>query len=241
MSDPTFELAESEAVEPADFADAFDDWIGGATLSKRAVTVYGKPGLAAEFEALQAELETLPDEGESSLSEGGGRRAEIDARLTDLHDEWLASKSVWIVEDVSSVIAEIREATGEKPEEPEPLDEPFLRPNSSEQQKRIHNVQMQAYLKAKPEHDAKVHAYEKAMEVWHADYALNLVARATVEIRFSDGRKSGGVTVDQLRQMRERLGELQLLRLNEAAQRAMMEEPVIEAPFSPSTSEPDPT
>lgn len=88
---PDFEQVED--VNPADFDDAFDARIGGASLTKRSVIVYAKPGLAAEADALQRELATLSDvEIEESMA-GDPRQAEITERLGEIYDEWMASKS----------------------------------------------------------------------------------------------------------------------------------------------------
>src|SRR5690554_2188570 len=62
-------ITPSESV-PADFADVFDEWIGGATIAKRSVPIYGKPGLYAEFQDLERRLELL-----ESLGEDGGEFA----------------------------------------------------------------------------------------------------------------------------------------------------------------------
>jgi len=38
-----------------DFSDAFDDWIGGASISKRSLVIFGKPGLYARMQELERE------------------------------------------------------------------------------------------------------------------------------------------------------------------------------------------
>ena len=126
--DDAFAAPESDSV-PADFEDEFDAWIGGATISKRSVAIYAKPGLFAEYQELAREREVLEEaeQGEGSL--GDDRLSVIDARMSDLYDEWLASKSTWIVralldEDYKAVKEGLVEPTPlVAPVEPEPLAE----------------------------------------------------------------------------------------------------------------------
>lgn len=229
-------------ITPADFSDAFDDWIATASVTKLSVPIYGKPGLAAEFQSLSRERQQISElaEGEPTLGESS-RLSEIEERAEELYAEWQASKAEWIVQDVAEVEAEVRAEVGPQPEEPEPLDEPFLPRAASDQQKRSHTLAVQRFHAEKPAHDAKVREYERALNDWYDEYAMHLIARAVVEIRFADGRTAGGVSVEQLRKMRKQLGKRQLATLNEAVRQAMLQEPVIEAPFSQSTSQPDPT
>lgn len=171
-----------------------DEWIESASLTRHSVTIYGRPGLVVEFEQLERELEQL-DEADQV------RRGEIVERLTDLFDQWQASKSTWIVEDVSHVNDEVRAATGAEPSRSPGVDRWVAQ--------RI---------------------LEQDVAAWNAEYVIQLIARAVVKIRFVDGHVADGVTVEQVRTLRERLGEGQLARLAAAARDAMTEQPVLTRP-----------
>ena len=233
MSEPDFTAPESIA----DFDDAFENWISGASLTRRSVIIYGKPSLAAEAESLERERQALMDAEVESSAGGNPRLLEVEERLIEIHAEWEASKSEWIVEDISPVVNEVEEATGPRPVAPEPLSEPLLPRGATETQKRAHTVAVQRYEAAKPAHDALVADYEAAVNKWHESYTLHLIARAVVEVRFSDGRTADGVTVERLQKLRHAVGELQVSRLSDAVRQAMLSEPVMTAPFSRRDSE----
>ncbi|TSD68134.1 hypothetical protein [Aeromicrobium piscarium] len=240
MTEQTPETPDLEnEVVPADFDDAFGDWIGGAALTKRSVTIYGRPDLAAEFQSLEREKAVLEESSElTDTMAGDPRLHEIEQAMGELYDQWQASKSEWIVQDISAQIDQVNEAVGDAPVAPEAPEEPKLRKGASDVQKRAHTVAMQKYDQAKAEHEAAVREYEKAASKWSEEYALQFLAHAVVEVRFPDGRVSDGVSVEQLRAMRAKLGERQLRRLQDEARQAMTTEPVISAPFSPSDSQP---
>lgn len=231
-------------LEPADFDDALDGWIAGASLTRTSVPVYGNGAVVERMHEITRRLAEsgtdISAEGDVSLGDTGTDAALVE-EYESLFEQRESSKAVWVIEDVSAVIDEIREAAGEIPDDPEPLDEPVLRPNASEKDKRAHAVAMQAYAKAKPAHDEKVAAYEKAVTRWADNFAMRLIERAVVEIRFADGRKAPGISFEKLQQVRERIGERQLLEVKNAIDTVMKKEPVVQAPFSPRRSDDDPT
>lgn len=86
----------SETPIPDD-ADVLEAWIDGATLSRRSVTVFGRPDLVAEAQKVDEALEALDRESDGEESAGDPRRAELHDRAAKIHDQWLASKSTWVV------------------------------------------------------------------------------------------------------------------------------------------------
>lgn len=240
----TEETAEEVIIEPVDFDDVLDAWIEGASLTRSSVPVYGNGAVVERMHEITRLLTEsgvdISESGDVSLGESGDD-ADLIAEYTELFEARESSKAVWVIEDVSSVVDEIRDAAGDVPEPPEELDEPTLRPSASEQQKRAHNVATQAYLKAKPAHDELVREYEKASVEWAENFGLRLIERAVVEIRMADGRKAPGISIDALRKLRARIGDRQLNAVQERIRTLMTKEPVVQAPFSPSTSEPDQT
>lgn len=246
MSD--LNLTESDPV-PADFeGDAFDEWIGGATVSKRSVPIYGKPGLFAEYEDLERQREKAVDEQKGGAELGGSGIVAIDERLAEIYEEWMASKSTWTVraldeDEIKAVGATVDEAIGEepvepKPEHPKPADLPK---NHSDQQAKSHTIKMQAYEAAKPAHDAALKVYAEAHKAYIDELNFHLIAAAVERIEFANGRVQSEITVEQLRALKKRLGERQLMSLLNAAQLAIYVEPEIPAPFSNRDSEDDPT
>src|SRR5690606_14927286 len=237
---------------PADFADVFDEWIAGASINKRSVTIYGKPGLAAEYEQLERDLEVAEEAEKHGAELAGSEVRRITARMEELYGEWQASKSTWTVRGVSSEMAERLKAAEPARVEPEPLVEPkapVLPERATEQQRKSHTIAMQeydaklaAYREALPEHTQAVEAFNDALN-------LRYITAAVLKIEFADGRTVEAevdddgavvvpaVTVAQLTKLRKRLGETQLLSLITASQAALLVEPEIPAPFSRRTSE----
>lgn len=227
-----------------DFGSVLDDWIAGASLTRILVTIYGAGHLVAEVKRLESERELLElelsgledDDAETSLSESS-RATEVRARLdevfeaqTQIHDEWLASKSVWIVEDISKQDDAIRERIGDAPTAPE---KPVLAKGASDAQKRSHTLKMQAY-------EVAVKEYETAANEWSRVYGLESAAAAVVRVEFPDGRQVDAVTPAQIEALGERVGQKQILNLHNAIREAMLGEPVVDAPLSLTTS-PDET
>lgn len=235
---------EDVTIEPVDFDDALDSWIEGASLTRSSVPVYGNGAVVERMHEITRQLSEagvdIGESGDVSLGESGDE-ADLVAEYADLFEQRESSKAVWVIEDVSSVVDEIRDAAGVVPEPPEEMDEPVLGSHPSEQQKRAHNVAMQKYLKDKPAHDERVREYEKASMEWAENFGLRLIERAVVEIRMADGRKAPGISIDNLRKLRARIGDRQLNNVQERIRTLMTKEPVVQAPFSQSTSEPDPT
>ena len=106
------------------FDDVFDEWIAGASLTKRSTTVFGRPDLVAEMQQIEEALDHLERESDGEESAGDPRRAELIGRATEIHETWLASKSVWTVraigdEDTKAVTVIVGDAPRAKnPKQP---------------------------------------------------------------------------------------------------------------------------
>lgn len=227
MSESTPET-EVDVTPLEDFDSVLDDWIAGASLTRIPVTIYGKQHLFEEYQRLVEEREVLAqveDESERSMSESS-RLAEIDARIAEIYDEWMASKSVWVVEDISEQLAAVRERVGDAPEAPI---KPELPRGASDVQKRSHTVKTAEYEKA-------LKVYEQAAADWNERFSLESAAAAVVRVEFADGRVQKGVTTAQVRALARKLGDKQVNRIQAAIRQAMLSEPVIDAPFSHASS-----
>ena len=157
--------------------------------------------------------------GEESLGEAP--LAELDAEGREIYDQWIASKATWYVRalpierlDALRAAAKIPELI---PELPKSADEAAKAKHAKRQAKRAEEI-------------------EKASE----ELRLVTIAEATNRIMGANGSTAEGVTVEQLRRMRERLGVLQIRSLYNTAMLAAYKEPELAPDFSRSTSKRDP-
>lgn len=98
------------------FDDVFDEWIAGASLTKRSVTVFGRPDLVAEMQQIEEALDHLERESDGEESAGDPRRAELIDRATKIHETWLASKSTWVVRAIGDEDTDaVTKITGDAP------------------------------------------------------------------------------------------------------------------------------
>lgn len=237
-------IAPSESV-PADFADAFDEWIGGATIAKRSVPIYGKPGLYAEFQDLERRQALLESLGEDGGEFAGSESSKIEQRMRELYDEWQASKSTWTVRAVDSDELDelkVQEPALVEPTPPEKPDAPAPLPakHDAAEAKRF-TLDTQKHRAAMDQYEAAVADYEPKAKAYSLELAYRTIAACVVKVEFADGRTIDHVTVEQVRRLRESLGERQILSLTTAAQLAALQEPEIPAPFSPRTSQDETT
>lgn len=237
-------ITPSESV-PAEFDSVFDDWIGGATISKRSVPIYGKPGLYAEYQELERRLSLLEDMGEAGAEFAGSESGQIERRMREIYDEWQASKSTWTVraldfDEVDELKAQepalVEPKAPEKPAAPAPLPAK----HDAQDSKRF-TLETQKYQAAMDQYDAAMAEYEPKSKVFNLELTYRTIAATVVKVEFADGRTLDRVTVEQVRRLRETLGERQILSLSSAAQLAALQEPELPAPFSPRTSEEETT
>lgn len=242
------DLTESEAI-PADFdeGDAFDDWIGGATISKRSVPIYAKPGLYAEWEQVERDIEIAEAEEAGGQELGGSGSSKLKKRREEIYHEWMDSKSDWVVraldqDDLDAIVAELEEEGFVEPESlVEPVEPKPLPNKHTEQQGKAHTLAVNDYEAAKVEYDAALPDHQKAVGAYADELNLRIISAAVDRIDFASGRVQDGITVAQLRKLKKTLGERQLLKLMGASQLAMYQEPEIHAPFSQDSSEGDQT
>jgi hypothetical protein len=237
------DLTASEPI-PTDFeGDAFDDWIGGATVAKRSVAIYGKPGLYAEYQELERERERIEAENKAGGEMAGSGLARVDGRMAEIYDEWMESKSTWIVRALDEDQTKAIEAElGDGPLKPDELVKPAPLPaKRTEQQAKSHTLRMQEYEAAKPAYDEAVKEYEAANDEYVTKLNLHIIAAAVERIDFANGRVQDSITVERLLSLKKKLGERQLLKLINASQLALLAEPEIHAPFSQDSSETDQT
>lgn len=243
----------SEPVE-ADFADIFDDWIGGATIAQRSVQIYGDPALYAEYEKLNRQLAIEKQVAEAEPSLGDKKVSKLEEQITDLANRWDASMSMWTVRGLTSEEqTKATEPMDEPPAEPDEPERPILPRNANEQARKNHTLAMKAYEAEKTTYDGEFAIYAPKIKAFNRELNLHLVSAAVLKIEWPDGRVKAAeltddyemvtpaVTVEQLARLRKRLGDLQIVRLLQASQLATLEEPELTAPFSQSSSQDDQT
>lgn len=235
-----------QTVSPEDFGGAFDNWLSGATLSRKSIDIYGQPGLFAEFERLERELKVAEKaqaarRAKDKAAAGGDDEASLEdehvetpedlavealeKKLADLYEKWMGSKSTWTVRALPKSVW--RKLGEEHPERPAPE----LAKDADETAKRAHR--------------AAVLEWEKAADA--RNYAI--LGQAVVEISLASGQVRTAVedpetklieeplvTPEQLVRLRTQLGEWQLIELISASKLAATKEPVIPAPFLRSSS-----
>jgi len=219
-------------IKPEDFGAAFDAWIGGATLSQKSIEIYGNPGLFAEYEKLERDLKIAKAEAESEeASMSDSKVADIEEQMVDLYNKWQASKSTWTVRGVTQ--ADSKELSEKYPDEELPK-----------------APEADADAAAKKAYKDAVAAYDANVD--GRNYAV--LERTVLKIEFADGRTmeaefaddqvtivKPAITAAQLAKLRQRLGEVQYIKLIGASQLASLQEPVIPAPFLRNNSKGDPT
>ena len=208
---------------PDEFRDVFDAWIGGATLAERSMDIYAKPHLLARYEQLMRDLkrEVAVEESSDESSLADSRAGEIEQELADLYEEWMASKSTWYIRALPSSVGKALSKL--HPDVETPADLP---PDADE-----------AAIAA---HEAAVTAFKQQADA--RNYAI--LEQTVTRIEFGDGRVlkptygadgwsvvKPAVTAAQLAVLRTQLGESQLINLITLGRVALVEEPVIPAPF----------
>lgn len=226
---------------PVDNEFALDEWIAGATVSKRSVRVYGKAGLFAEYEDLERDLAVaLAVEKEAPGEMVGRESARIEQRMTELHEEWKASESTWTVRALTS--DEVKECLEAEPAlkpptvPTPPVAPPALPAKHTDHQARVFTVATQAYEVDVKSFQVAVDEYLRAMAEYQSALNIRLLAKGVERVEFGDGRVAHGITAEQLLKLRGAVGDLQISRLSKALTEAAATEPEVPAPFSLGTS-----
>lgn len=220
---------DDQPIIPADFDDtALDDWIDGGEIAKHAITMHGKPNLAAEFEQVDAELKrAIARAGDDAGELAGGEVGKLRRRLDAIYTEWDKSRSVWIVRAITDqTVDDADDATVEAMgAEPTPPKEPA---KGSPQSKH-------------DEYASKLAKHEKKLEAWQNRQKAELIMRLVERIELGDGRVTRITSADQVLRMKERYGEHQIMRILQIGHAGRMLSPELKAPFSSASSPDDQT
>lgn len=185
-------------------ADTFnvDAWVAGLEKPRRPVKIYQRPDLAGQIEYLQSRLAELP-KGEESL--GGGDRADIEAQIDELAEQFHDSAATFWVQALG-------------PDEMERIADQVRK----DLKDRADKVAEQARK------DARVNAKRLGVD---SPTDINRMVRETVQaqtnafvgfeisLRFlAEAIAEPKITADQLRTVAERLGRGQIDKLERAFQ-----------------------
>lgn len=238
----------SEAV-PVDFD--LEAWLDGGTVTQRSVAIYARPDLMAEYEDWERRYKVAKARDEQAPDDGAlGEKSELAVLTAEgerIYEEWMASKATWYVRALSpEEIDEINERApkfDDLPEFPDP--EPVTpRGATSPAATEAGRIVREDYERRKAAFLAEqepARAELRKKRIAARDEAnTEMVAAAVVKIEAANGGVVHGVTVAQLRKLRERMGQRQLQSLIDAATIATMSEPEIQPDFSRSTSKRDP-
>lgn len=234
---------------PVDFN--LDDWINGGSVGHRSVEIFSRPDLQADMQEYVRRIEEAKRRAKAAGEDSAlGDRDEVRAlerAAEKVYDEWMASKGDWRIRalDVEDDLNPITESVPVYPDLPEFKEKAPVAPRDHEKGKPsaaytaafgAWEARRAAFLEAqKPEQDELNRKRTKAND----EANMRMIAAAVVSITFANGQVANGVTVEQLRTMRKKIGPLQVAKLLQAAQDAIYREPVLPIPFSPSTSEDD--
>ena len=209
-------------IVPVDFANVMDDWLGGAAIAQTSVVIYGKPSLIGRYEDLARQREVVEKSLQAEGTLSSPQLTAIDEELETLYNEWMASKSTWYLRGLTEEERdEIQKATPVTPD-PEPLP------------KGANPGQIEWHAEALAE------AAKKREEVSREENYRVIVA-ALVKVEFADGRTAESVTVEQMRGLHKKLGDLQLSKLARGVALATAGDLELPAPFSLRTSQTDQT
>lgn len=215
----TPEPVEDSAAVPAG-DDWFDSWLETGTVSQRSVDVYGRPDYYAQYEDLerkyaiaQAKEKNGPERDLTEMSASN----QILEDMEKLYTAWMKSKTTWFMRALNEdEIDEAKEAA-DFPTEPK------FKDGMAEEAKK--------HVRTK---------YEKEQTRASSQSNYGMIAAALVKVTNSkDEVVKESITATEVEKMREKIGDLQILRLVSAAMIASTQEPTMPVPLSPTNSNDD--
>lgn len=220
---------------PTDETPAFDldTWLSGMSSTERSVDIYGNTQVFGRYEHLARELEVAKAAeaaGETSIDDVS-TVARIEAEMAALFEVQQRSKTTWYLQALDSATIKQIEQDHPVPDLPAKPEEPAKN----------------APAAVKGQYEAAVRKWEQETEAARESHNaavneqnLHYIAAAVVRIEDHQGRViTNKVTVEQVRALEAKPhGPMQTGRLLDAAFKAKAGEPVIPAPFSPSSSKP---
>lgn len=208
-----------EAPIPADFD--LDDWIDGGAVTEHSVAIYSRPDLAAAIEDWERRRKIVKVTGGGDASLGEPTLESLEEEGREIYRQWVDSKATWYVRALEPSRIEEIHAAGKVPDAIADL------PGSPDPTALAKHEKRQA---------------KRAAEITAAadEVSLHMLAESVTRIVGANGGVKEGVTVEQLRRMRERLGQRQVTSLLNAATLAVLVDPELKPDFSQATSKRDP-
>lgn len=221
MTDETLNDDTADLNEPTPVAFDLDDWIDGGAVTEHSVPIYSRPDLAAVLEDWERRRKHAKIVAGDDEALGGESIEDLEAEGRAIYKQWIESKATWYVRALTPErLDELRAAANI----PSPI--PDLKSGNEA---------------AKAKHAKRQEKRAKEIEAAAGELQLTTIAEAVNRIEGANGSSADGVTVEQLRRLRERLGAIQIRGLYNTAMLASLKEPELSPDFSGSTSRSDRT
>lgn len=207
MTKNTENIDSSESVPAGE--DWFDSWLSTGTVAQRSVDIYGSPNLMADYDQLKRKLDIAEqrEKGGVELSNTEQREStQILEQMEKLYSDWMKSKSTWFIRALSY------EETKAINKEADGLEEPGEKATQAE----------------KDEYQQKVEEVNERTDLMAIQQALVRVEDANGSTVMED------ITIPQLRNLKAKIGMLQMSRLVQASLVASSQEPNMPVPLSQS-------
>ena len=181
--------------------------------------IYSRPDLAAVLEDWERRRKHAKIVAGDDEALGGESIEDLEAEGRTIYKQWIESKATWYVRALTPErLDELRAAANI----PSPI--PDLKSGDEA---------------AKSKHAKRQEKRAKEIEAAAGELQLTTIAEAVNRIEAANGAAVDGVTVEQLRRLRERLGAIQIRGLYNTAMLASLKEPELSPDFSRSTSRTD--
>lgn len=207
MTKNTENIDSSESVPAGE--DWFDSWLSTGTVAQRSVDIYGSPNLMADYDQLKRKLDIAEqrEKGGVELSNTEQREStQILEQMEKLYSDWMKSKSTWFIRALSY------EETRAINKEADGLEEPGEKATQAE----------------KDEYQQKVEEVNERTD-------LMAIQQALVRVEDANGNTvMENITIPQLRNLKAKIGMLQMSRLVQASLVASSQEPNMPVPLSQS-------
>lgn len=221
-TDPTLTDDELDVGTPVstDDRDWFSGWLEAGTVSQRSLDIYGQPDLYAEYENLDRQYQIAREKekkgAERDLTETANTTRILE-KMEDLYKRWMRSKTTWYIRALSQdEIDAIRDECN-FPTEPE-----FKKGTAEDAKRKVEDK------------------YKRDLSKAQSQANFLYVSKALVKVTNPAGDiVKESITPQEVEKLREKVGDLQILRLVGAAMVASSEEPTMPVPLSPESSNSD--
>lgn len=197
-----------------------DAWLDGAKRTERSVTVYARPDLLADIDLVEKELRTLPAPGSDEDRAFGESDPAVDAqnRLDDLY----------IRLDASKLVLRVRSLTDEEQHE---IREAAAKDLSEAMTEAAKTARAEAVKEAKIDGEQRTPADINELARKAARAAADAVLDREVSLRtIAEAITTPKMTLEQVKNMYRKLGDAQMMLVQNAYMKASLEAPQVQVP-----------